>query len=115
MLNWIPNTFTKNNDKVEFLLKFIEDEDDILESSLPLMIVGEGGTGKSEVLNEVCSLTNVNIILIRNGSFEFCHAATGPSGRCAYLIESNGSDEDYQFARYARAYIVRFEKDPDYV
>jgi septin family protein len=115
MADWIREILTNHKDKVQFLLDFIEGDNQELDNSIPLMIVGSGGTGKTAVLNEVCLRTTSNLILIREGRFDFCHAADGPSGRCAYLIESNGTDEDYQFARYVNSHIVRFEKDASYV
>lgn len=78
------------------------------------MIMGEGGTGKSAVLNEILENHSIHIVLIREGRMEFCHATDGESGCCAYLIECQGWQNDNQLTDYLQASTVEFLADPSY-
>lgn len=108
-------SFTKHQDKVQFVKSFVKGELDDYSVNRPLMIVGSGANGKSYVIQEVREQSPVNLVIYHEmgGSFAFVPAIT-PSPTCAILMASNGAPEDYTLAKRLNAHIVHFEKDPAY-
>lgn len=102
----------KHEDKVDFLMRFLNGSFENYPRDTPLMIFGSGGNGKSYILNEVAERSPIPIVTFGDGYRYYPTQYT--SSRLAVLIVCNGAPEDFAFAKYMNANIVEFGKDLDY-
>jgi ABC-type transporter Mla maintaining outer membrane lipid asymmetry ATPase subunit MlaF len=107
---------TSHKDKYEYLENYILDklDDDGVDVSRPLMIIGDGGSGKSTVIAEIMSKYNkynYSVIIPHEKTYitaskeeEQFHGIT--------FIHAWPEPECEVVAKYLRANIVYFERDP---
>lgn len=110
----MPLVLTTHEEKVNFLTKFLRDENPHYARDRLLVLVGSGGNGKSIVLSEVLETTPVNVVVICENRFSFRPATTGPSDECSYIMVCNGDSSDFAFAAYLNANVVQFLVDPKF-
>jgi predicted ATP-binding protein involved in virulence len=86
------------------------------EVTRPLMIVGNGGNGKTTIINNIRRVDST--IVYANMTNEFSRDIIK---RCLcddnsnrMVIEALGTEEDYEFANDIQAVICKFEVDPVY-
>lgn len=105
-----------HNEKVQFLLDYLNGRLEEFPLDTPLMIYGSGGNGKSKVFQEIVEQSPVPIIVFTGEdgpAFRF-FPTQKPSSKLAVLIICNGTPEDMDFAEYMGANIAEFLRDPHY-
>lgn len=103
-----------HNEKLQFLLDFLNEKIPEFPLGTPLMIYGSGGNGKSTILHEVLEQSPVPIVVFSGEgppAFQF-YPTQKPSSKLAVLIVCLGTPEDMDFAEYLEANIVEFLRDP---
>lgn len=105
-------TLTTHTEKIQFLTNFLHGYLEDYPRTVPLMLIGTGGNGKSSVIYEVSNTSPVNIlILFHDGQFHFVPSKEY-SDDCVILLHANGAPSEYALATCLNANSVRFEKDP---
>ena len=105
-------TLTNHQDKIRFLSDYLRGSLEEYDLYYPLMIVGQGGSGKTKVVDEVCSNSPLPVCSLVQGDKHFYPGnSEQPIPRCALILQEVGTDKDLEFARYLNARIVRFEPD----
>jgi ABC-type dipeptide/oligopeptide/nickel transport system ATPase component len=101
-------TLVTHAEKVAYLVDYLKSA-----STRPVMIVGTGGSGKSNTVKEASTVVPVNIcIYYSKDGMTYIHSPE--SNVLKTVIESLGTNEDYTFAGYLGATIVQFAKDPSF-
>lgn len=109
-----PLQLTSHNEKVQFLLDYLNGTLQQYPLDTPLMIHGNGGNGKSKILQEILEVSPVPILVLQSGEVYRYFPNQFPSNRIAVLLINNGASEDFEAAQYMRANIVEFLSDPSF-
>jgi hypothetical protein len=105
-----------HSDKVKFVLDYIQGALPQCPPSRPLCILGQGATGKTYVMRDVCEETPVafchmNIekkMLYQSGKFINPEGGSNP---IPFVFQCLGLPEDIDMAETLNAYIVEFVPD----
>ncbi len=106
---------TTHNQKVQFLLDYLNETLENYPLDTPLMIHGNGGNGKSKILQEILEVSPLPILVLQSGEVYRYYPNQFPSNRIAVLLINNGTPEDFAAAQYMRANVVEFLSDPSFV
>lgn len=104
---------TTHDEKFSFLKNFLKNRLRSYPRDKPLMIYGSGGNGKTKIVKEILeNPPDVNVVILNNESRFVFVPAMSVSNECAYLLVNNGTQQDFDVAKYLGAYTVEFAKDP---
>ena len=104
-----------HQEKVQFLLDYLNEKLEEFPLDQPLMIYGRGANGKSHVVREVSELSPIPICVFGGSTTGYSFFPTQhPSSKLAVLIVCIGEPEDFDVAEYMGAKIVEFVSDPAY-
>lgn len=109
---------TSHKDKYEYLENYILDKlhDDDVDVRRPLMIIGDGGSGKTTVIKEIMSKYNkYNYCVIIPHDISYITASKEEEEQFYgfTFIHAWPEPECEMVAKYLGANIVHFERDPN--
>jgi len=114
-------TFTTQQEKIQFLLDYLEDKVPECPRTRPLILRDQGGTGKTAVLNELAKISPFSFVHLNlEGRTRVVKGRLDeeiPQGTALPLIVEiiQGSVGEEGFIRYLDGFVVQFVADPLYL